>query len=115
MSISETLLGGRYAYFDAAVSLPFLLLIGRYLDHYLRRKARATARDWSSMQSVTATRMAPDGRTEASRRATSRPATACSSPRAIAHRSMASIEEGASEVDHFAGDRRELAVSREAG
>ncbi len=65
LSISETLLGGHYAYFDAAVSLPFLLLIGRYLDHLLRRKARETARDLVVMQTATATRIASDGRTEA--------------------------------------------------
>ncbi|MDI1363749.1 MAG: heavy metal translocating P-type ATPase, partial [bacterium] len=33
VSFSETILGGRHAYFDAAVTLLFLLLIGRYLDH----------------------------------------------------------------------------------
>ena len=65
LSVSETLLGGHYAYFDAAVSLPFLLLIGRYLDHLLRRKARETALDLIVMQTATATRIAPDGRTEA--------------------------------------------------
>ncbi len=64
LSISETMLGGRSAYFDAAVSLPFLLLIGRYLDFLLRRKAREAARDLVVMQTVTATRFMPDGITE---------------------------------------------------
>ena len=63
LSVAEALQGGRYAYFDAAVSLPFLLLIGRYLDHLLRRKARATAFDLAAMQTVTATRIGADGRT----------------------------------------------------
>ncbi len=65
LSISETVLGGRHAYFDAAISLPFLLLIGRYLDYVLRRKAQATARDLIAMQTTTATRLEPDGRTVA--------------------------------------------------
>ena len=43
LSIAEAIQGGKYTYFDAAVSLPFLLLIGRYLDHLLRRKARSAA------------------------------------------------------------------------
>src|SRR5207237_9192746 len=39
ISFSETVLGGRDAYFDAAVSLLFLLLIGRWLEHRLRARA----------------------------------------------------------------------------
>lgn len=65
LSVYEAIEGGRYAYFDAAVSLPFLLLIGRYLDHLLRRKARAAALDLAAMQTGTSTRIAADGRTEA--------------------------------------------------
>ena len=40
MSIYESLSGGVVAYFDAAVTLLFFLLIGRYLDHLMRDKAR---------------------------------------------------------------------------
>ena len=43
VSFSETILGGRDAYFDAAVSLLFLLLIGRWLEHRLRARARCCA------------------------------------------------------------------------
>lgn len=64
LSVAEAIQGGKYTYFDAAVSLPFLLLIGRYLDHLLRRKARATALDLAAMQAVTVTRLAADGRSE---------------------------------------------------
>ncbi len=42
MSLFETLVGGHHAYFDAAISLTFFLLIGRYLD-YRSRKAAASA------------------------------------------------------------------------
>ena len=43
MSIYEIFIGDGYAYFDAAVSLLFFLLIGRTLDHMMRSKARAAA------------------------------------------------------------------------
>ncbi|MFO1033513.1 MAG: heavy metal translocating P-type ATPase [Hyphomicrobiales bacterium] len=43
MSLYESFLGGGHAYFDAAVSLLFFLLIGRVLDHMMRNRARAAA------------------------------------------------------------------------
>lgn len=54
VSFQETLLHGRDTYFDAAVTLLFLLLIGRWLDHSLRRKARGAAADLLAMQASTA-------------------------------------------------------------
>ncbi len=64
LSVAEAIQGGKYTYFDAAVTLPFLLLIGRYLDHVLRRKARSAAFDLAAMQTVTVTRLGADGRGE---------------------------------------------------
>ena len=54
VSFQETLLHGRDTYFDAAVTLLFLLLIGRWLDHSLRRKARGAAADLLALQASTA-------------------------------------------------------------
>ncbi len=65
VSFSETLLGGPHAYFDAAVTLIFLLLIGRYLDHKLRARARSAARDLLALQSPVALRLAANGKTSA--------------------------------------------------
>lgn len=60
ISISELVQGGPHAYFDAAVSLVFFLLIGRWLDHRLRRTASGAASDLLALQSPVARRMDGD-------------------------------------------------------
>jgi hypothetical protein len=60
ISFSETILGGRDAYFDARVSLLFLLLIGRWLEHRLRARASSAAADLLALQSPTATILGDD-------------------------------------------------------
>jgi len=62
VSFSETILGGRDAYFDAAVSLLFLLLVGRWLDHQLRARARSAAGDLLALQAPAATVVDARGR-----------------------------------------------------
>lgn len=57
LSVYVTATGGGATYFDAAVMLPFLLLIGRYLDYRVRRKARGAALDLVAMQAVRAMRI----------------------------------------------------------
>lgn len=64
LSIHEFFAGGPHAYFDAAVMLLFFLLIGRYLDHRLRWRARAAARDVLALQAATARRQIGDGAVE---------------------------------------------------
>lgn len=65
LSLYETAHDGVHAYFDAAVMLLFFLLIGRWLDHRLRQRARAAALDLLALQSPTAARLLPGGRLEA--------------------------------------------------
>jgi Cu2+-exporting ATPase len=55
VSVSETLMSGAHAYFDAAVSLLFFLLIGRCLDHRTRRAARVAAAELGGLQAHSAT------------------------------------------------------------
>jgi len=62
VSFQETLLHGRDTYFDAAVTLLFLLLIGRWLDHSLRRRARGAAADLLALQASTAVLVDGQGR-----------------------------------------------------
>jgi Cu2+-exporting ATPase len=64
LSLYLTIINGRHIYFDAAVMLPFLLLIGRYLDHRVRYEARSAARDLLAMQTLTGTRLTGAGATE---------------------------------------------------
>ena len=45
LSLYETVQGGEQAYFDAAVTLLFFLLIGRTLDHYTRNRMRESLAD----------------------------------------------------------------------
>ena len=57
MSLFEALNGGAHAYFDAALSLTFFLLVGRYLDHRSRNSARSAAKELAALEVQTAQRM----------------------------------------------------------
>jgi Cu2+-exporting ATPase len=63
MSLFEALEGGAHAYFDAALSLTFFLLIGRYLDHRTRAAAQSAAKELAALEVHTATRLR-DGQSE---------------------------------------------------
>ncbi|MBL8833154.1 MAG: cadmium-translocating P-type ATPase [Rhodospirillales bacterium] len=61
MSLSETIRGGPYAYFDAALTLLFFLLAGRYLDRRARGRARASAAHLIALSARPVTVAASDG------------------------------------------------------
>ena len=65
MSLFETINGGQHAYFDAAVSLLFFLLVGRYLDRRARGRARSAAERLLALRSGSVTVLHPDGRRQA--------------------------------------------------
>ncbi len=50
MSVFETMQSGEHAYFDAALSLTFFLLAGRYLDHRTRSVARSAAEELAALE-----------------------------------------------------------------
>lgn len=61
LSVYETINGNPDTYFDAAVMLLFLLLIGRYLDARLRLKTGEAARRLAALQVTSATRIVEGG------------------------------------------------------
>jgi Cu2+-exporting ATPase len=61
LSLYETIQHGPYAYFDAAVSLLFFLLIGRTLDHVMRERARQAVSGLAKLSPSGALIEKPDG------------------------------------------------------
>ncbi len=55
MSLYETMQSGADAYFDAAVTLLFFLLVGRYLDHMMRARARSAVTGLLALNATGAT------------------------------------------------------------
>lgn len=49
-SLWETILSGEHAYFDAALTLTFFLLAGRYLEHRTRAVARSAAQELAALE-----------------------------------------------------------------
>ena len=64
LSLYQTARHGLDVYFDAAVMLTFLLLVGRYLDLMVRTRANSAARQLLEMQAKVARRIAPGGTVE---------------------------------------------------
>lgn len=63
-SLWETSLSGEHAYFDAALTLTFFLLAGRYLDFRTRAVARSAAEELAALEVPRAIRMEAGGEME---------------------------------------------------
>ncbi len=62
MSLYQVANHQEHAYFDAAVSLLFFLLIGRYLDHRMRARARSAVSQLMTLAATGATVLDAEGR-----------------------------------------------------
>ena len=60
MSVVETANHAEHAYYDSAIMLLFFLLVGRTLDHAVRRKTRAIAGNLAALKGETAHRFVGD-------------------------------------------------------
>lgn len=60
MSLAETANHAEHVYFDSAIMLLFFLLVGRALDHAMRRKTRAVAGNLAASRADTAHRFDGD-------------------------------------------------------
>ena len=61
MSVYETVTHAEHAYFDSATMLLTFLLLGRFLDHAMRRKTRAVAANLAALRAPMASRISTDG------------------------------------------------------
>ena len=61
MSFYETVVHGPHAYFDAAISLLFVLLVGRTLDHMVRERARLAVKGLAQLSARGAFVLQEDG------------------------------------------------------
>ena len=77
MSVVETAHHAQNAYFDSAVMLLFFLLVGRTLDHAMRRKTRAVAGNLAALKAETAHRFARRRAGQRAGRGAAKPATRC--------------------------------------
>jgi Cu2+-exporting ATPase len=61
MSLFQTMRGSDQVYFDAAIMLTFLLLIGRFLDESVRVRAKGAAENLLGLKALSATVIGRDG------------------------------------------------------
>lgn len=99
MSLSETMLSGSHAFFEASIGLTFFLLIGRYLAHRTRATARSAAAELAALEVAMADRLRPDGTRETVPVDALRPGDLIAVPPGARIPVDGTVTEGRSEVD----------------
>lgn len=99
LSLYETAVGGRHAYYDAAVTLVFFLLVGRTLDHAMRERARTAVQGLAKLIPQGAWRLDAAGETEFVALAEIRPGDRLRIPAGARVPVDLTVEEGSSEAD----------------
>ncbi|MCC2113294.1 MAG: heavy metal translocating P-type ATPase [Hyphomicrobiales bacterium] len=61
LSVMQTIQHAAHAYYESAMMLLFFLLIGRWLDHNMRRRTRAFAENIAALRAETAILIGDDG------------------------------------------------------
>lgn len=99
VSLWETILGGRQAFFEAAIMLTFFLLVGRYLSHLTRAAARSAAAELAALEVRMADRIRPDGGRETVPVDALRPGDLVAAPVGARIPVDGTVVEGRSEID----------------
>lgn len=60
LSLVETARSAEHAFFDSVVMLLFFLLVGRFLDHNMRRRTRSVAENLAALRVESAAKILPD-------------------------------------------------------
>ena len=99
VSLLETARGGPETYFDAAIMLVFLLLIGRYFDHLMRARASSATADLLALQGGAAIVVEADGKRRTIQTSALRPAMLVAVAAGERIPADGQIEEGRSTID----------------
>ncbi len=114
MSLYQTMRGSPQVYFDAAVSLLFFLLIGRFLDRHMRTRAAGAAANLLGLRSSMATVLTDDGTVERMPSQTLQPGmrVLVASGERIAADGRIILGEGAIDESLITGEAQPVAVHR---
>ncbi|MEX6634557.1 heavy metal translocating P-type ATPase [Hyphococcus lacteus] len=100
MSLYDTITGGQHAYFDAATSLLFFLLIGRTLDYVVRARAHSAIDGLRKLAPEGAAVIQPDGSTRYSPIEQIQPGMEMRIPAGARIPVNGTITDGRSDIDH---------------
>lgn len=99
MSLYETINSREHAFFDAAVTLLFFLLVGRYLDHLMRARARGAISQLMTLTPAVATVVEADGARRQISAGALRPGMTMAVAAGERFAADGTVAEGASDID----------------